>query len=99
MKYYVYILLCDKKTYYIGITQNLEKRLKFHKNKKSKYTKYFNQFELVYYEEYKSADEAREREKQLKGWSSAKKSALIKNNKDMLISLSRSTVVVENEEG
>ena len=65
----------------------------------SKYTKILNQIELVYYEEYKTANEAKKREKQLKGWTSAKKKALINNNKDLLINLSRSAEVVENKDG
>ncbi len=99
MKYYVYILLCDKNTYYIGLTRNLEKRLDNHKNKKSKYTKIFKEIKFVFFEEYKTKQEASKREKQLKGWSSAKKRALIENNKNLLINLSRSAEVVEKEEG
>jgi len=99
MKCYVYILLCDKKTYYIGLTRNLEKRIENHKNKKSKYTKIFKEIEFVYFEEYKTEQEATKREKQIKGWSSAKKRALIENNKKLLIKLSKSAEVVENEEG
>ena len=99
MRWYVYILLCDNKTYYTGQTQNLEKRLDIHISKKSTFTKKFNSIKLVYFEEFKSAANAKNREKQFKGWTSAKKKALIENNKDLLINLSKSTGVVENEEG
>ncbi|MBI3671708.1 GIY-YIG nuclease family protein [Candidatus Azambacteria bacterium] len=33
--WYLYILLCNQKTFYVGITDNLARRLKQHKNKES----------------------------------------------------------------
>lgn len=39
--------------------------------------KYFDSFELVYQEEYPTLTEAMKREKQLKGWTKAKKEALV----------------------
>lgn len=91
MKYYLYILLCDQKTYYVGITNNLDRRLAEHKNKKSFYTKQFSDISLVYTEEFLNKIEAEMREKQLKGWSIAKKIALINNDKANLIKLSKGT--------
>ncbi len=80
MSYFVYILRTSSNTLYIGQTNNLEKRLKEHELKKSKgakYMKYFDSFELVYQEEYPTLTEAMKREKQLKGWTKAKKEALV----------------------
>jgi len=56
--YYVYILKShsEEKTY-IGYTNDLERRLKEHKDKKP---------ELIYYEAYKSEIDARLRERKLK---------------------------------
>ncbi|MBU1016735.1 GIY-YIG nuclease family protein [Patescibacteria group bacterium] len=78
--YFVYILRTSSNTLYIGQTNDLERRLKEHKNKTSrsaKYIKYFKYFELVYSEEYLTRIEAMRREKQLKGWTKSKKEALI----------------------
>ena len=76
-KYFTYILLCDQKTYYVGVTSNLNRRLLEHKNKQSFYTKQFSDIELIYSETYTSLVIAQRREKQLKGWSHAKKSNYI----------------------
>lgn len=65
--WFVYILLCDKKTFYVGITNNLKKRLFEHKNKKSFFTKKFSDFELAHCEKYNKKYEAARREKQIKG--------------------------------
>ncbi len=91
MQYFLYILLCDQKTYYVGITDNLERRLSEHKNKKSFYTKQFSDIKLVYTEEIKNKNLAEKREKQIKGWSFAKKDALVKGEIKKLIKLSNGT--------
>jgi predicted GIY-YIG superfamily endonuclease len=85
----LYILFCDKKTFYIGITDNLETRLKQHKLKQSFYTKKFSDIECVYTEEFNKRTEVEKREKQIKGWSIAKKKALISGDKESLIMLSK----------
>jgi putative endonuclease len=72
-KYFTYILLCNQKTYYVGVTNNLDKRLAEHKSGTSQYTSQFSDIELVYFEEYPTLVLARRRETQLKGWSHAKK--------------------------
>jgi len=91
MQYFIYILLCNQKTYYVGITDNLERRLKEHKSKKSFYTKQFSDIKLVYSEKVKNKTTAEKREKQIKGWSFAKKRALIKGNIRELVRLSNGT--------
>jgi len=75
--WYLYILLCDKKTFYVGITNNLKSRLEKHKNKKSFFTKKFSNLETVYQETFQNKTEVAKREKQLKGWSRKKKELLI----------------------
>ena len=79
--YYVYILRTSANTLYIGQTNNLEKRIKEHKNKTSKsakYIRYFPSFDLVYSEKHSTRKEAMQRETQLKKWPHAKKEMLIK---------------------
>jgi len=75
--WYVYILLCDKKTFYVGMTNNLEERLSTHRDKRSFFTKKFSNLELTYKENYSTKKEAAKREKQLKGWTHKKKLLLI----------------------
>jgi len=75
-----YILTCDNNIYYTGITNDINKRFKEHLLHESFYTKRFSKIELVFTEEFLSREEAAIREKQIKGWSNAKKAALIKGN-------------------
>ena len=87
MKYFVYILRTSSNTLYIGQTNNLEKRIKEHRNKSSKsakYIRYFSSFTLVYSEKYSTRKEAMQREAQLKRWSKAKKEALIRGDLELL---------------
>jgi len=75
--WFVYLLLCDEKTFYVGITTDVKKRLFEHKTKQSFFTKKFSQIKIVYYKKYPEEMFAVQREKQLKGWSKAKKQMLI----------------------
>ena len=87
MPYSVYILRFTNNTLYIGQTSNLEQRLKDHKNKatrSSKFSKENGEFNLVYQERYTTLQEAMKREKQLKGWTRAKKEALINGDLETL---------------
>jgi putative endonuclease len=90
LSWFVYILFCDQKTFYVGITDNLKRRILEHKEGYSSYTKKFSDIRLVYLENYNIKKKAENREKQLKGWTTAKKKALIKRNKTLLIKLSKS---------
>lgn len=81
MAYIVYILRTSSNTLYTGQTNNLEKRLKEHGDKKSKsakYMKYFKSFELVYSETHSSTSQALKREIEVKKLSHAQKERLIK---------------------
>lgn len=79
--YYVYIITnFTNSTLYVGVTNNLERRLYEHKNKLiDGFSKRYNLNKLVYYEETTSIETAIEREKQLKSWKRDKKETLIKN--------------------
>jgi len=65
--YYVYTLksLKDRKLY-IGYTSDLRKRFKQHLDGKVQSTRGRRPLVLAYYEAYKSKEDAKEREKQLK---------------------------------
>ena len=77
--YYVYILSNQTDTtLYIGVTNNLERRIYEHKNKiVDGFTAKYNLNKLVYFEEATDAISAIEREKQLKGYARSKKDILI----------------------
>jgi putative endonuclease len=79
-KYYVYMLTNKWHTVlYTGSTNSIEGRLFQHKEKVSpSFTKKYNCDQLVYVEEFDTRNKAETREKQLKGWTRAKKNALIK---------------------
>src|SRR5438067_470451 len=84
--YFVYILLCADNSYYIGITNNVERRFSEHSlGIDSKcYTYKRRPLKLVYYTSFPDAKQAIEFEKQIKGWSRKKKEALIQSNWDVL---------------
>ena len=87
---YMYIVECADGTYYTGSTVNLEKRLWEHENfMGANYTRKKHPVKLVYCEEYTRVDEAFYREKQVQGWSHAKKKALIECTHQRLPELSR----------
>lgn len=69
-QYCVYILTNKNNTaLYIGVTNNLQKRIWEHKNKITKgFTKKYNCEKLVYFEQTENVYSALEREKQLKNW-------------------------------
>lgn len=89
--WYLYILLCDQKTFYVGITNDLKNRIVQHKTKQSFFTKKFSDVRLVYCEKYLTDHEAALREKQIKGWSRTKKQMLI----DGKLGINACTEVVE----
>jgi putative endonuclease len=63
--YYVYVLLLNDKTTYIGYPSDLKARIRQHKGNKVLSTKY-KEPKLVYYEAFKSRKDAIMREKKLK---------------------------------
>ena len=79
----IYILQCSDKTFYIGSTNNLEKRVHQHNNLKSgaHYTKIRRPVKLVYYEKTQSYSEARKREGELKRLTRKEKINLIYKTK------------------
>ncbi|MCX7833970.1 MAG: GIY-YIG nuclease family protein [Ignavibacteria bacterium] len=67
MPFYTYILKSKiKDRFYIGSSSNLEKRLQYHNQGKTKSTKPSIPWEIVYYEKFDSKSDALKREKQLK---------------------------------
>ena len=84
-QYYVYML--SNKMYgvlYIGMTNNLERRLIEHKNKLVEgFSKQYNLTKLMYFEQFQYVNDAIKREKQFKNWKRDWKIELIEeHNKD-----------------
>ena len=78
---FVYLLTNDRgNVLYIGSTSNLKERIYFHKKGMiAGYTKKYNVHKLVYFERLANMATARQRERELKGKSRAKKDLLIKS--------------------
>ncbi|HEX8600027.1 MAG TPA: GIY-YIG nuclease family protein [Chloroflexia bacterium] len=76
--YYVYILANASRTLYVGVTNNLVRRVYEHKFKKDdSFTSRYNINRLVYFAETTDVRDAIAREKQIKGWLRTNKIALI----------------------
>ena len=87
---WMYILKCSDGSYYVGSTNDLERRIREHnEGLGAKYTARRRPVKLVYSAEFASIAEAYEREKQVQGWSRAKREALIRSDYDALPELAR----------
>jgi putative endonuclease len=77
-RYFVYILSSRAKRLYIGVTNDLERRVLQHKRREVEgFTSRYNINQLVYYEETDDVQAAISREKQLKGWMRIRKIQLV----------------------
>jgi putative endonuclease len=95
--WYLYITKNHNGAFYTGVTSNLERRLKEHRQGKGgHYTRNNRPQKLLYTEKFISRRRAEERERQIKRWSKAKKKALVEANLDQLrkLSISRDHLAV-----
>jgi len=77
-QYHVYIMTNKSGTLYVGVTNNIKKRIYEHKNKMIEgFTKKYNINRLVYFETFADIYSAIGREKTVKGWLRKKKIELI----------------------
>lgn len=77
--YWVYIMASKTGTLYIGMTNNLDRRVYEHRNNLIEgFTKKYACHRVVFAEEYYDVQQAIEREKQLKKWNRKKKEWLIR---------------------
>jgi putative endonuclease len=75
---YVYIMSNRTQTLYIGVTNDIARRVNEHKSKLNPgFTARYNIIKLVYVESFSDIRDAIAREKQLKGWRRNKKVSLI----------------------
>src|SRR3990172_4029343 len=88
--HYVYILKCSDDSYYTGSTTDLERRLAEHRDGFFKgYTSSRLPVEFVWSAEFPTEHDAFIIERQIKGWSRAKKEALIRGDWDTLHTIVR----------
>ncbi len=74
---FCYMLLCADGSYYVGVTDNPQRRIQEHNwGKASDWTSARQPVRLSWTEEHRTLDSARKRENQLKRWSHAKKETL-----------------------
>lgn len=77
--YFVYILSSHFGVLYVGMTNNLHRRLsEHHTDFGSRFSSKYRVIRLIYWEEYQEVKDARRREKQIKSWRRSKKLALIR---------------------
>ncbi|MFQ5952334.1 MAG: GIY-YIG nuclease family protein [Candidatus Omnitrophota bacterium] len=77
-QYYIYMMSSHSKVLYVGVTNDLVKRVYEHKNEFIEgFTKKYKTKKLVYYESTTDVESAIKREKQLKSWRREKKEKLI----------------------
>jgi len=88
-QYFLYIMTNRSGTLYVGLTNNLIRRVHQHKNKLVKgFTEKYNIDTLVYYEAFTDITSAIAREKTIKGWLRRKKIELIETANPKWIDLS-----------
>ena len=87
--FFVYILECKDKSYYVGHTDNIEKRLAEHGAGINNYTSKRLPINLIYVERFQTRDDAFLAEHRIKKWSRAKKEALMQKKFDVLHELSK----------
>ena len=89
MAYHVYLLRCSDGSYYVGHTNDPEHRLAAHERGVAEgYTLPRRPVELVFSDRFSTGLEAFHRERRTKGWSRARKEALIRCDWDGLVKLS-----------
>ena len=90
MQFWTYLLRCADGSYYVGHTDDFDLRLaKHHDGTYGGYTSTRRPIVLVYAEAFDSRDDAFHRERQIKGWSRAKKEALAREDWQELKRLAR----------
>jgi tRNA/rRNA methyltransferase/putative endonuclease len=90
MDFYAYLLRCSDGSYYVGHTDDIDHRMAQHiTGETGGYTAKRRPVELVWSETFPTRDEALAVERQIKGWSRAKKEALIAGDWDRISVLAR----------
>ena len=80
MSFWAYMLHCADRSFYVGHTEDLEHRIASHQQGLPGYTSTRRPVVLVWSEEFPTRYEALAAERRIKGWSRAKKLALIRGD-------------------
>ena len=81
MSFWMYLLQCADQSYYVGHTDELEKRIQQHEHGElGGYTSTRRPVRVVFTQEFASREEALAAERQIKGWSRRKKAALARGD-------------------
>lgn len=95
MPFWSYMLHCNGRKFYVGHTNNLEFRIGQHRTGALPgFTRDHLPVKLVWSQEFTTRHEAKEAERQLKGWSRAQKLALIRGDWDRISVLAKSKTPV-----
>ena len=79
-RYYVYIMASYSRVIYVGMTNDLRRRVEQHRQKLVEgFTQKYNVTRLIYYEMVEDVHAALAREKQIKAWRRSKKVVLIES--------------------
>jgi tRNA/rRNA methyltransferase len=88
--FFTYILRCSDKSYYVGHTDELERRLTQHETGTPHgYTSTRRPVKLIWFQEFPTREEAKAAEAQIKKWSRRKKEALIEGRTEDLKAAAR----------
>ena len=91
MSFWAYMLHCNAGRFYVGHTDDLERRLGQHETGAIPgFTRNYLPAKLVWSAEFPTREEAKAAEKQIKGWSRAKKLALIRSDWEEISRLAKS---------
>lgn len=91
MPFWTYMLHCADRSFYTGHTENLEVRIAQHESgEQAGYTQTRLPVKLVWSQPFGTRMEALEAERRIKGWSRAKKLALIREDWTLISALARS---------
>ena len=90
MAFYTYLLLCNDGSYYVGHTDDIDLRMAQHQTGAlGGYTAKRRPVKLVWSDSFQTRDDAFFAERKLKGWSRAKKAALIAGDWPLVSQLAR----------
>jgi putative endonuclease len=79
-RYWVYILASHSRRLHVGVTAALERRMQEHRaGEGSAFTRKYRIHRLVYFASFSDVRDALRREKEIKGWTRAKKLALVES--------------------
>ena len=88
MPFHVYMLECSDGSLYVGHTDDLDARLSAHRSRRhAGYTARRLPIRLIFSEPFNTRDEAFAAERQIKGWSRAKKLALARGEWELVVEL------------